>query len=89
MTSLVRKSPQNFLATRLDDELILVHGKTGAFFSIKDHGLDIWEALDETGDLGEIAARMCRKYEVEPAVAEQDVGEFASSLVEAGFATFH
>lgn len=83
------KSPQNFLATELDGELILVHGQSGAFYSIKDSGLEIWRALDETDDLDEVVAQLCRSFDVEESQCREEVQSFSEDLVEAGFAQFH
>ncbi len=82
------KTPQNFLATELDDELILVHGRSGAFYSIKDSGLAIWRALDETDDLDEIVGILCRDFDVGEARCRDEVCAFSNELVESGFAQF-
>lgn len=83
------KSPQNFLATELDGEVILVHGQSGAFYSIKDSGVEIWRALDETEDLDEVVAQMCQSFDVEEHQCREEVRAFSRDLVEAGFAQFH
>lgn len=85
----LKKTPQNFLSTDLDGELILVHGQSGAFYSIKDSGLAIWRAFDETESLAEVADKICDEFEIEPADCEAEVLDFSRKLVSAGFATFH
>jgi len=87
-TASLRKIPSAFLATQVDDELILVHGKSGAFYSIKDTGLAIWEALDETADLAGVAQRLEQSFDVSSDVCRSAVEEFSGQLVAAGFAEF-
>lgn len=84
----LKKSSEKFLASEVDGELILVHGDTGAFFAVKDVGLDIWRKLDETGDLAIISEKLCREYEVSKEQCQQSVQRFAQELVDAGFAEF-
>ncbi len=85
----LKKSPQNFLATELDGELILVHGRSGAFYSIKDSGLEIWRALDATDDLDDVVDSLCETFDVEKDQCRKEVRAFSHDLVEAGFAQFH
>ena len=85
---LISKCPDKYLATEIDGELILVQAGTGAFFSLKDTGLAIWNALDSTADTEEVAAQLSEDYSV---TAEECIGEierFADQLVEAGFAQY-
>lgn len=80
------KRPDRYLATEVDDELILVQAATGAFFSLKGTGLAIWHALDQAGSLNDLASRLAREYAVEEAQCLGEVRQFADQLVEAGFA---
>lgn len=84
----LRKIPESFLASQVDDELILVHGDTGGFFALKDVGLDIWRRLDEEVDLDAISDQICREYDVTGDDCRQSVAHFASQLVDAGFAQY-
>ena len=83
------KTPQEFLAAELDGELILVHGRSGAFYSIKDSGLAIWRALEETDELAEVVDRLCRDFDVEEDLCRDEVRAFAQDLADAGFAQLH
>lgn len=85
---MLSKCPDRYLATEVDDELILVQAETGAFFSLKGTGLEIWHALDQNGDPHDVAARLARVYAVEETQCLGEVQQFADQLVEAGFATF-
>ena len=85
---LIEKCPEKYLATEVDDELILVQAGTGAFFSLKDTGLAIWNALDTSGDTRVVADRLSREYDVPPEQCLGEVRDFAGQLVEAGFAQY-
>lgn len=89
MSQELRKSPQNFLSATLDGEVVLVHGSSGVFYSLKDTGLAIWKELDRTGDLEEVADALCREFTIDRDTCEREIGAFADQLVREGFATFH
>ena len=88
-TNSLRKLPANFLATQVDDELILVHGETGAFYSLKDTGLAIWHAFDVTSDIATVSRKIEQGYCVSSEDCEHAVRNFSDELVDAGFAEFH
>lgn len=83
----IAKRPGSYLASQVDDELILVHAASGAFFALRDSGLDIWSEIDRTGNLDEIVTALCENYAVGESECRNAVHAFAAELVEAGFAT--
>lgn len=85
---LIEKCPDKFLATQVDDELILVQASTGAFFSLKDTGLAIWNALDAAPQIEAVAERLSEEYAVAQEQCLGEVRQFADQLVEAGFARY-
>ncbi|MEP5936803.1 MAG: PqqD family protein [Erythrobacter sp.] len=84
----LRKLPDTFLASQVDDELILVHGHTGGFFALKDVGLEIWKSFEDEAELGQICDHLVGVYDVSREVCETSVASFADQLVEAGFADY-
>ena len=84
----IKKLSDKYLASEVDGELILVHGDTGAFFAVKDVGLEIWRKLDQTSDLDAICEGLLREYEVSEGQCRKSVDRFAQELVDAGFAEF-
>lgn len=78
--------PDRCPETGRDDELIDID--SGRFFALKDVALRIWTLLDGESDLDSIASVLSAEYEVAPQHARQSVGNFADSLVDAGFARF-
>ena len=88
ITDRIRKRPENYLATEVDGELILVHADSGAFFSLTGTGLAIWQALDHSNDPEAIVQTMLDSYDVDHDQCQKSVAEFADHLVTAGFAEF-
>lgn len=84
----LRKIPTAFLASQVDGELILVHGKSGAFYSLKDVGLAIWHELDGESDLARVTTKLSEEYEISPDECRASIDRFASELVDAGFAEY-
>ena len=82
----IRKLPHKFVASKVDGELILIHGDSGEFFALTDIGLEIWRLLDEEHDVVAIADRLVSLYDVPQAECERDVRKFANQIVEVGFA---
>jgi len=88
MRQSVHKRHDKFLATDIDDEMILVHADTGAFFSLAGTGLAIWRALDHSNDPQAIVQSLLDSYDVEHDHCQRSVSQFTDRLVEAGFAEF-
>ena len=84
----IRKCPDNFLSSDVDGELIIVHGKTGAFFALKEVGYEIWRKLDVESDLEKVCEHLQTDYDVAPQECSQSVASFAEQLVDAGFAEY-
>lgn len=84
----LHKLTAKFLATQIDGELILVHADSGEFFSIKDTGLAIWQALDDHPELGVVSERLQSQFDVDQEKCRASVEDFAAQLVEAGFAEY-
>ncbi len=84
----IRKIPQKFLATDIDGELILVHADTGVFFSAKDTGRAIWQAIDRSPAIEDIVQGLRNDYEVAPEECLRSVLAFTDQLVEAGLAEY-
>ncbi|MGQ7829933.1 PqqD family protein [Altererythrobacter sp. Z27] len=86
MARLLRKLPSKFIASQLDGELILIHGDSGAFYSIAETGLVIWRLLDEEAELDTICERLAAIYAVDDSECRAAVERFSNELVQAGFA---
>lgn len=80
--------PEKFLSSKIDDELILIQGDSGAFYSLTDIGLEIWEQMDAETTLAEITFRLTQRYDVEQSECSAAVAQFAYDLVQAGLAEY-
>ncbi|RGP41515.1 hypothetical protein BPTFM16_01821 [Altererythrobacter insulae] len=87
-TRQIRKRTGKYLASEVDGELILIQGDSGAFYSLTDVGLEIWEKLDQLKTVEQISAALQDDYDVSADVCEQAVAEFTTSLVTAGLAEY-
>lgn len=84
----LRRVPEKFLSSKVDDELILIQGDSGAFFSLKDVGLDIWDQIETPKALNDVARDLSDGYEVDPLECQAAVLKFADDLVRAGLAEY-
>ncbi|WP_088310376.1 HPr-rel-A system PqqD family peptide chaperone [Novosphingobium sp. B 225] len=87
MTQTLRKCPDAFAETEIDDEVVLMDLSSGDFFSIKDSGLEIWNLLDQGLDRASLLAQLEQAYGVPRAELAGDVDAFLDQVMAAGFVT--
>ena len=66
--------------SRVGDETVLLHLKSGTYFGLDPMGTRIWTLLREGVAPAEICARIAREFDVEPARVEADARQFLSAL---------
>lgn len=66
-----------------DNEMLILNVRSGAIKVLNESGILIWRAL-ATGPrrLDELVTLLCSEYDVEPAVAEQDVQAFLDAMLQ-------
>lgn len=64
--------------------LIILHGGESRMYSLNGMGLWFWEQLAEPQTAAELCESMLAEYEVESAVAAQEVERFLADLVGKG-----
>jgi len=69
------------LATRVGDEIVLVHTGTDQIFALNRTGARVWELLCDQLDLAEIESRLAAEYESSPAELASHVRELIASLL--------
>ena len=74
------KLSQNFVATRVDDEVLIVDLDGGELFSLSGTARSVWEAIDGTRTEREIADRMTREHEGDAGVIAADVTALVHQL---------
>jgi len=76
-----RPSP-DALATRVGDEIVLVHTGTDQIYVLNRTGARLWELLCADRDRGEIERRLLDEFEVAPAELASEVEALIGSLLD-------
>ena len=76
--------PEDVLFRELDGEAIILNLAKGLYFGLDAVGTRIWMVLDESSSVGRAIEVMTAEYDVDPAVAAQDVLELVSALRDQG-----
>ena len=79
------KKTDNFVETKLDDELVLMNLHTGRFNALAGTGLAIWNLIDGTRDLSAMKAELAQCYNTTVEACGPDVDSFLATLETAGF----
>lgn len=61
------------IASRLEDEVVILDLKSGVYHGLEAVGARIWELIDPTTPVHAIRDSLLDEYEVEPARCEQDL----------------
>lgn len=69
---------------RLEHEAVVVLPDQGQVKVLNEVGAQIWTLADGSRSVSEIAAVVCREYDVPPAVAEADTLKFLAELQQKG-----
>ena len=78
---------EDVLFQNLDGEAVLLDLASETYFGLNEVGTRVWELLESSMSLGEIATLLQSEYEVESARAQSDVLDLATRLIEAGLAS--
>src|SRR6476469_6724308 len=73
------------ISTPMKNETVLLHLKTGKYYSLNRAGTLVWEQVKEPVSLGQIVDVMLTKFNVDRARCEVDVQNIIASLLDAGF----
>jgi hypothetical protein len=76
--------PEDVLFRELDGEAIILNLAKGLYYGLDAVGTRIWIVLAESSSVGRAIDVMTAEYEVDPAVAAQDVVELVSVLRDQG-----
>jgi hypothetical protein len=68
------------------DEAILIHLKTGVYYSLNEVGTAFWEMLDGRRTVADCAAKIAAEYDAPLDVVTADLLEVAADLVKEGLA---
>jgi hypothetical protein len=76
--------PEDVLFRELDGEAIILNLAKGLYYGLDAVGTRIWIVLAESSSVGRAIDVMTAEYDVDPAVAAQDVVELVSVLRDQG-----
>lgn len=68
----------------IDGEALILYPEAGTLHRLNPTGTELWERLDGTATVAEIAAALCGDYEVAEAEAVADLRALGDDLVAAG-----
>ncbi len=78
-----RKNP-SVVFTELDDGAVLLNLDTKYYYNLNETGLRIWQIMEESQDLTEIADKLSNEYEVEEERAMASVAKLMKDLEKDG-----
>jgi hypothetical protein len=71
-------------ARRVAGEMVILNADDSSLYVLNELGTAIWDAADGQTSLQTIVDSICREYDVDRAIAEQDVDGFVTDLVQHG-----
>lgn len=80
----IRKLTENFIATEVGDETLLIDLDGGEMFSLSGSARAIWDAINGERDAPAIAAALAPSFDEAVEVIERDAIALVAALAEAG-----
>jgi hypothetical protein len=68
------------IATTVDDEVVMLSVRCGAYFGLNGVGSDIWAMLREPRRLADVLASLAERYDVDAPTLEREVTGFIAAL---------
>ena len=75
---------ETVFAQEVDGEMVLLDMESENYFGLDEVGTEIWQAMQEYGNLQEVLNALLEQYDVDAEVLENDLEEFVGKLVESG-----
>jgi hypothetical protein len=73
------------VSTPMNNETVLLHLRTGKYYSLNRAGTFLWEKLKQPITVGQIVEAMLIKFDIDRPRCEVDVQNILASLIDAGF----
>jgi len=74
------KNP-NTVASKLDDELVMIDIDLGKYFSMNSIASSIWECIDSPKTKDEICDELLNEYAIDRTTCTQEVSAFLDELI--------
>ncbi len=75
-----RVNNPHVISEMIQGEVIVIHLETGSYYSLRDVGAEIWNAIEQGTTVGEIAHRLSLRYDAAPERIESDVSRLLDEL---------
>jgi hypothetical protein len=72
------------IATTVDDEVVMLSVRAGAYFGLNGVGTEIWNMLREPRRFGDVCRELSQHYEADIDALTRDVTMFVQALIERG-----
>ena len=79
LISTVQRNP-NMVASKLDEELVMMSVENGEYYGIDETGSRIWELIESPQMVSALIDSLLDEFEVEQAECENDTFEFLEEL---------
>jgi hypothetical protein len=71
----------------LDGEAVLLHVKTGQYYTLNRSGTRIWQLIERHRSIEQVTSALCSEYDVDASTAQADIVELVSRLESKGLLT--
>jgi hypothetical protein len=72
------------VAATVDDEIVMLSVRAGAYFGLEGVGSEIWNMLAEPHRVGDLCQTLSERYEVDPRTLDREVSSFLQALLDRG-----
>jgi hypothetical protein len=72
------------IAATVDDEVVMLSVRAGAYFGLNGIGSEIWHMLREPRRVGDLCDELAQRYEADTDTLTRDVTLFLQALIERG-----
>ena len=72
------------IATTVDDEVVMLSARAGAYFGLNGVGSDIWNMLRQPRRVGDLCAALASQYQIDDNSLQRDVIWFLEEMIERG-----
>src|SRR5947208_5852973 len=84
MTTRFRVNSPNVIHETIEGEVILIDLKTGTYYSLREAGAAVWQALEHGADEDGIATALARRYKAPADEIREAVGRLLADLEREG-----
>jgi hypothetical protein len=75
------------ISRRMDDTVVILHARSGLYYTLDDVGALIWTLCDGNHRVAEMVTAICDEYETSTATVELDVLDLLGDLEREGLIT--